>query len=92
MRTMLQLGENCSSRENGGTSWSPTVPHMATSPMPRQFHATATEIFHGSDVNITADGKRHLGSALGSPSFIETYVQGKVTRWVEEVKHLATTV
>ena len=55
-----------------------------------QFHATATEIFHGSDVNRTADGKRHLGSALGSPSFIETYVQGKVTQWVEEVKHLAT--
>ncbi len=55
-----------------------------------QHHATAVEIIHGSGVNIIAEGKRHLGSALGSPSFIKTYVQVKVTQWVAEVKHLAT--
>ena len=40
--------------------------------------AWATELFQGIDVQITTEGKRHLGAALGSRTFVETYVTGMV--------------
>ncbi len=72
---------NCSSVVTTKKTWLIVKP---------QHHDATAEIFLGSGVKITAQGKRHLGSAIGSPSFIETYVQEKVTQWGEEVKHLAT--
>ena len=50
----------------------------------------ATRIFHDSGVNITTEGKRHLGAALGEKSTIDSYVKGKVQQWVNEVEELAT--
>ncbi len=46
--------------------------------------------FEGSGVSITADGKRHLGAAVGTPHFISGYVQHKVTEWVNEVERLSS--
>ena len=39
----------------------------------------AERIFDGSGVHVTCTGKRHLGTALGTGSFIKEYVQEKVT-------------
>ena len=39
---------------------------------------------------ITTEGKRHLGTAIGTRPFIEEYVAYKVRKWVEEFKQLAT--
>ena len=50
----------------------------------------ATEIFTGSGVNMSTEGKRHLGAAIGSRSFIDAYAGRKVTKWVQEVQKLAT--
>ena len=41
------------------------------------------------EVNIISDGKCHLGAALGSRSFAESYVKCKVSRWIETVKKLS---
>ena len=38
----------------------------------------AKEMFPGTGINITADGRKHLGAALGSRSYLEQYVGGKV--------------
>ena len=46
--------------------------------------------FNGSGVSITAEGKRHLGAAVGTPHFISGYVQRKVTEWVNEVDRLSS--
>ena len=43
----------------------------------------ATTLFHDS-VSITVEGKRHLGAAIGDATFVESYVQFKVTKWVKE--------
>ncbi len=86
---MPQPVENCYSCENGGTGYFANT-RKTWLIMKPQHHAAAAEIFHGSGVNISAEGKRHLGSAIGSSSFIKTYIQEKVKQWVEEVKHLAT--
>ena len=50
----------------------------------------AGRFFQDSGVNITTEGKRHLGAALGEKSTIDSYVKGKVQQWVNEVEELAT--
>ena len=46
----------------------------------------ATKVFHDSGINITTEGKQHLKAALGRRSFVDLYVEEKVTMWVKEVK------
>ena len=47
------------------------------------------EMFAGTGINITTEGRKHLGAALGSQSHLEQYVGAKVEDWVEEVMKLA---
>ena len=47
----------------------------------------AKEMFTGTGINT--EGRKHLGAALGSQSYLEEYVGGKVEDWVEEVTRLA---
>jgi len=47
-----------------------------------QHYSLTMEIFSDTGVNITCEGKRCLGSAIGTTSFIDAYVQSKVTQWV----------
>ena len=35
----------------------------------------------GSGVSITIEGKRHLRVALGSPSFVDSFVERRVSTW-----------
>ena len=51
--------------------------------------ARAAELFQGTDVQITMEGQRHLGVAVGSRAFVETYVTGKVQESVRKVEQLA---
>ena len=39
----------------------------------------ATAIFEASDVTITVEGTRHLGAAIGTSTFIQNYIQQKVS-------------
>ena len=50
---------------------------------------SAKMTFTSTGVNITTHGKRHLSAALGSTSFVESYVQCKVSQWVDIVKSLS---
>ena len=49
----------------------------------------ARALFHGTGVVITAAGKHHLGSAIGTSNFLMSYVQGKVSTWVGEIEKLS---
>ena len=49
----------------------------------------ATTAFEGTGVNITSQGKRYLGAALGTRTFVKEYVQRKVADWVDEVECLS---
>lgn len=51
--------------------------------------ASAIQAFADTDVHVTTQGKRHLGAALGSRTFTEEYVSGKVQEWTKEIKRLA---
>ena len=57
----------------------------------KEEHLTdATNIFENTGVQITKEGHRNLGVALGTRSFTEEYVSKQVQMWVDEVKQLAT--
>ena len=49
----------------------------------------AERIFAGTGVRVTVTGKRHLGAALGTRTFIEEYVQEKVEVWKAELNRLS---
>jgi len=46
-------------------------------------------IFEGTAINISTQGQRHLGAALGSREYLEQYVGSKVEDWVSQVVKLA---
>ena len=54
------------------------------------FHADATSIFAGTGVNVTPDGRPHLGAAIGSREYVTAHVGAKVNEWLSNVKCLAT--
>ena len=45
-------------------------------------------MFAGTGINITTEGRKHLGAALGSRFYLDQYVGGKVEDWVGEVTRL----
>ena len=60
--------------------------HIITKPK----HAeSAREVFQGTGITITAEGRRYLGGALGSTSFLQQFISKRVQEWVEEVKILS---
>ena len=45
----------------------------------------AQEIFHGTGVNNTVSGKRHIGAAFGTHEFVTEYMSHQVTSWIEQI-------
>ena len=40
------------------------------------------------EVNVTLEGRRHLGAVIGSKEFKNQYCQEKVDKWVREMEPL----
>ena len=49
----------------------------------------AKEIFKDTAITISEEGKRYLGGAMGTASFVQQFVQRKVEGWVKEVEKLS---
>jgi hypothetical protein len=49
-----------------------------------------TEGSKDSGIEIITNGTRHLGAAVGTDEFKQSYVKKKVASWIESVKKLAT--
>ncbi len=49
----------------------------------------AEKIFEGTGIQITTEGKRHLGAVVGSNTFKENYVSNLVDDWIEQLKTLS---
>ena len=49
------------------------------------FYDSAVSIFQNSSVCVSVEGKRHLGAALGSLSFVASFVTQKVSLWIQEL-------
>ena len=55
---------------------------------PSQLEETKN-LFANSPINITIDGKRHLGAAIGTEIFKNEYMEDKVSKWCKEIEILA---
>ena len=49
----------------------------------------ARVIFEGTAINMSTQGQKHLGAALGSREYLEEYVGSKVEDWISQVVKLA---
>ena len=58
--------------------------------MKEGYEDEATLLFDGTQIIISKEGKKYLGSAIGIQAFIESYVQQKVSTWVEELERLSS--
>ena len=77
---LCQIGPNYGYFPNAGKTWI----------IVKENHLPlANEIFKGTGVKITSEGKRHLGAALGSASFRKSFMQEKVDEWVNEIRVLS---
>ena len=52
----------------------------------------AQNVFANSRVNITAEGKRHLGAVIGSTEYRDKYVKDLVKDWDNQLTILSTIV
>ena len=49
----------------------------------------ANEIFKGSSLNITIEGRKHMGAAIGSSEYRKIYANNLVENWVKQLSTLA---
>ena len=53
-------------------------------------HQSAISAFSGTQVNITVEGRPHLGVPLSSQEYTDLFVKGKVKEWCNELEKLAS--
>ena len=51
--------------------------------------AEAERVFEGTGVNISSEGRRYLGSVLGTDRFAKKFAEQQVETWVAHVERLA---
>ena len=61
--------------------------HLIVKP---SYLSSAEELFSGSSVIISDRGHKYLGSAIGTTSFVEAYVNEKVKNWEKELLLLSS--
>ena len=52
--------------------------------------ASAKEMFNGTGINITAQGRKHLGAVIGSEEYKREYMTEKVDEWVSSIQRLSS--
>ena len=53
------------------------------------FYSSAVAAFGDLDVKITTEGRPYLGSPVGTPDYIESFMKNKVQEWIDELELLA---
>ena len=66
---------------NPAKSWLIVKPHVMED---------ALSIFDDTNINITSDGHRYLGSPIGTDTFVSNFVREKIKDWVNELDNLVT--
>ena len=55
-----------------------------------QFCSTGTDFFRDTAVNVTADGRPHLGAPVGTPKYVQSFTTEKINNWISEVDTLSS--
>ena len=78
---LVSCGEDYRYSANASKTWLVVKPEHI---------AEAKVIFADSGVQITSEGRSHLGAALGTKSFTEAFVTKRVQDWVQEIDTLSS--
>ena len=49
----------------------------------------ATNMFEGTNIQITTDGQRHLGAVIGKEQYKDQYMTEKVDEWIKQLRVLS---
>ena len=74
------IGPNYGNFPNGSKTFIVVKPELVE---------TANEIFQGTGISISTEGRCYLGGAIGTTSFRNQLIDQKVRKWVEEIKTLS---
>ena len=55
-----------------------------------QFQSHAIGAFQDTAVNVTSDGRPHLGAPIGSAKYCDNFVTNRVNGWISEIKTLSS--
>ena len=79
-KNLNKVGPSYGCYPNGSKTWLIVKPEE---------YGNATNVFSGTNLQISIQGKRHLGAALDSWSYVETFTSGCVSDWICELKKLS---
>ena len=65
---------------NPAKSWLIVKPHMTEE---------ASLIFADSNINVTCEGRKHLGAVIGCQNFKNKFINNLVDDWIEEIQTLS---
>ena len=54
-----------------------------------QYKDKAKEIFEDTNIKISTEGHRHLGSVIESKQFSENYISSLISQWCEKITELS---
>ncbi len=54
-------------------------------------HDEAKNLFAGTGVNVTSDGRPYLGAAIGSKEYVKTYAESKTIEWLKCLAEIGVT-
>ena len=77
---IITNGQNIGYHVNQQKSWLVVKP---------EYFVEAKKLFQNYNIQITSDGRRHLGAAIGNIEFVQSYVNEKLTSWIEELNRLS---
>ena len=78
---LIEIGPDYGYYPNASKTWLIVKEHK---------HSEAVPVFEGTEIVITTVGKRHLGAAIGTRSFIEKYAEQKIAAWVHEMETITS--
>ena len=52
-------------------------------------YADALAAFEGTNINVTCSGHPYLGSAVGTPTFVDNFASEKIAQWCNEIRLLS---
>jgi len=55
-----------------------------------QFDSIGKKIFGDTAVNVTSEGRPHLGAPIGTSKYVEKFTVNKVNNWILEVDTLSS--
>ena len=56
----------------------------------QQYCSIGRKIFTDTTVNVTSDGRPHLGAPVGTTEYVETFTMHKIDCWISEIDKLSS--